>query len=126
MLDALRNEMKAYYETLPMELFALHHPEEIRSSEIVRIRTEIYEQMDAYYAQHPDTPCVLLKSRLYEQIAERFEPVVFLNSPFWFEMGIRERDTWGAGGTLVPGHWFRDHLCAHIFETHPLAKKAAG
>lgn len=123
MLDALRNEMKAYYETLPMELFALHHPEEIRSTEIVRIRTEIYEQMDAYYAQHPDTPCVLLKSRLYEQIAERFEPVVFLNSPFWFEMGIRERDTWGAGGTLVPGHWFRDHLCAHIFETHPLAKK---
>lgn len=123
MLDALRKEMTEYYDTLPKELQLLRHPEEFSSHRSVRIHTEIYDRMDDFLAQHPDAPCVLLKSHLYELIAELFEPVVFRNSPFWFEMGIRERDTWGAGGTLTPGHWFRDHLCAHIFEAHPLAKK---
>ncbi len=125
MLNALRKEMTEYYRTLPMEIAYLTEPEAFSTHPAARIRAEIYDRMDAFFAQHPDTPGVLLKSRLHELIAELFEPVIFANHPFWFEMGLRERDTWGAGGTLVPGSWFRTHLRGHILEKHPFAAKLA-
>ncbi len=123
MLDALKKEMAAYYRTLPTDLQFIHHPEEFRDLSAVRIRAEIFDRMDDFFAQHPDMPGVLLKSHLHELIAELFEPVVFVNHPFWFEMGLRESNSWGAGGTLPPGCWFRDVLRADIFEKHPFAAK---
>lgn len=77
--------------------------EEYYSSRIRRIDTPehdllketIFKEMDEYKRKNPDTPMPLLRSMLYENIAEKFAPVIFPECPFAFEMGIRPSKGWG-------------------------------
>jgi formate C-acetyltransferase len=99
-MHALRQELTAYYGTLRR---ARPEPPEVAARQAT-----IRQAMDAYLAAHPEEPAVALKARLHEAIAETFEPVLFRHSPFFWEMGLRPAENWGApGGELerMAGAW---------------------
>jgi len=121
--ESARNEMRAFYRALDELrpcIEAGHTP--VPGSLVERtlsVRQGIYEEMDAFWAEHPDTPPVLLKSRIHRLMAERFMPQIFPSSPFFFEMGILDPDSWG----LAPApasHWMWDRVNAGILQAHPL------
>lgn len=68
--------------------------------------------MAQYDQEHPGLNAYQLKAAQYEVFADYFEPVVFKNSPFYFEMGTN-----GGWSGNSPGLWllkrnyhrFRDH-----------------
>ena len=72
-----------------------------------RVRQAILTAMDEYAAAHPDCHPSLLKARLHEEMAARFEPVLFPHSPFFFEMGLRFAENWGtpASAEATVGSW---------------------
>ena len=103
----LRRQLRAVYEKL-----SLRRPEEWATAR--RIRTEIWREMNRFDEENPGLHPCLLKSRLHKEIAERFEPVIFPASPFYFEMGLRPAENWGCPATdRHVGAWLyhkRSHL----------------
>ncbi|MBE7045375.1 MAG: hypothetical protein E7397_07575 [Ruminococcaceae bacterium] len=96
MFQALKNEMSQYYAQM-------NFPEQ--NEQYQRIHTQITAEMQEFYAQNPDIPALLLKSLLHTKIAAHFEPVIFKNSPFFFEMGLRPSANWGNPDPPVTGSW---------------------
>jgi trans-4-hydroxy-L-proline dehydratase len=100
----LREELRAYYRPLRQGVFGTHAP-------MLRVRDAVWGEMDAFAAAHPTAAPWTLKARLHTLIAERFEPVLFANSPFYYEMGLRPAENWGnptgtMGGTApLPAEW---------------------
>ena len=69
----------------------------------------VMRRMDDYYSTNPKLPACLLKARLHELIAEECDPVVFPDSPFYFEIGMSRnfyasQRQYGPG----PGNWLFD------------------
>jgi len=99
-VNALRQQMTDYYR---------------RASRVYQERVcfadrieSIERAMEAYQAEHPDASAVWLKARLHEEIAEQCDPVIFPDSPFYFELGLEPSENWGhplsgpiAGGILL-------------------------
>lgn len=79
----------------------------------------IFDAMDAFYKENPDTPTVLLKSRLHAEMAKVFEPVLFAQHPFFFEMGMRESASWGLSD-INPGTWLQKRIREKIHLEHPI------
>jgi len=106
-MNALRSQMKTFYEKL-----SFRNQRERPATR--RIRTEIWRRMDRFDKANPGLHPCLLKARLHEEIAERFEPVIFPASPFYFETGLRPAENWGTPGTdRHAGAWLyhtRRHL----------------
>jgi formate C-acetyltransferase len=98
-MDKLEGELHAYFDTLHWE-----DPHAPYQSHI----DAIWREMDRYAAEHPACPALLLKARLHETIAERFEPILFPHSPFYFEMGLRADCNWGVGRGRSAGAWLRE------------------
>lgn len=71
------------------------------------MRRRICAEMDEFYRENPQIPTVLLKSRLHKKLGEAFEPVIFAENPFFFEMGLREGQSWGLSA-LSPAHWLTE------------------
>ena len=88
-MQRLREELQAYYSRYRGGAAAAFPPESRR------LRGEILTAMDAWADAHPDCHPSLLKARLHEEMAARFEPVLFRHSPFFFEMGLRFAENWG-------------------------------
>lgn len=86
-MDRLRQEMAEYYRRY-RAANREHFPN-------LPLRRAILATMDEYLLAHPDCHPSLLKARLHEEMAERFEPVIFPHSPFFFEMGLRCSENWG-------------------------------
>jgi formate C-acetyltransferase len=61
--------------------------------------------MEAFCGKHPQTPPVLIKSRLHQAMAEHFVPVIFPDSPFFYEMGLRRSSNWGTPDGESPSVW---------------------
>ncbi len=98
-MDHLEDELQVYFDTL--------HWQDPNAPYQSRINA-IWREMDRYAAEHPACPALLLKARLHEVIAERFEPVLFAHSPFYFEMGLRADCNWGVGRGRSVGAWLRE------------------
>lgn len=100
----LRREIADYYSRWRIDHWGALPPEALA------VRREILAAMDAYADAHPDCHPALLKARLHEEIAERFEPVLFPHSPFFFEMGVRFAENWGtpAAPERVVASWLLD------------------
>jgi formate C-acetyltransferase len=79
-IEVLCRELEAYFRKLRWEDDDAPYQARIDA---------IWREMDAYAAAHPACSAVRLKARLHTVIAERFEPVLFPHSPFYFEMGLR-------------------------------------
>ena len=109
-IERLCEEMRAYY--LPLRTSWLLRngetipplPEHLRAAR-ERIRTELEAHVAAYPGEHPS----LLKAAQMEIMARHAEPVIFPHSPFFFEMGLRPAENWGApsydNGTGHLGAW---------------------
>jgi len=89
-LDGLRAEMRTYFDTMRAEGLD-------RNERFQQLKAELWDTLDRYADEHPDCPAVLLKARTHEEVAERFEPVVFPHCPFYFEMGLHAAESWGIG-----------------------------
>ena len=107
MYTTLKKEMKDYYMGFPVRAWPKFYPSENVTD--LDVRQRVYKQMDDFYAAHPDTPSVLLKSRIHTLIAEYCNPKIFMGNPFFFEIGCKERDSWGIGD-FTPAFWMYD-LC---------------
>jgi formate C-acetyltransferase len=98
-MDQLRREMQDYFSALRYE--DANAPFQARID-------AIWREMDEYAGEHPTLSAPALKARLHTVIAERFEPVLFRHSPFYFEMGLRADCNWGVGRGRSVGAWLRE------------------
>ncbi len=78
-------EMKDYYDNLDLK----------NDENYQRIHQLISDDMKDFYNGSSNLSSVSAKSLLHTSIAEHFEPVIFLNSPFFYEMGIKSAYSWG-------------------------------
>ena len=115
MYDKLRNQMREYY-------LSMKDPE--RHPGFTRVRDAIVQEMDSYAERHPGASAVTLKSVLHETIAEKFEPVIFPQSPFFFEMGMRPAANWGIPQKGAPGSWLLDRRVEETICSSPLYRNA--
>jgi len=61
--------------------------------------------MDEYDHSHPGLSSYELKSMQYEVIADNFEPILFRNSPLFFEMGVKPSECRGVPHPGLPASW---------------------
>lgn len=118
-MQALKQELAAYYAQ-----YRLIDPETQAwsrrpSDDALTVRRAILAEADAELAAHPVWHPSLLKARLHEIIAERFQPVVFRHNPFFFEMGLRFSENWGTPHepVLHVGSWLHDRRAAILYDT---------
>jgi len=97
-LEPLRQEMRSYYETM-------RHDRIEANARAARLREEIWRAMEEFLAENPDAAPWTLKTRLHGEIADRFEPVLFPHSPFFWEMGLRPSENWGIPQRRHAGTW---------------------
>ncbi|MFZ4777804.1 MAG: pyruvate formate lyase family protein [Terrimicrobiaceae bacterium] len=90
-MNTIREEMTKYYTPLRNDRLQ-------ENAVFLNRRSEIWAEMDAYEKANPSMPACLLKAKLQEVIAERFEPILFPHNPFFFEMGMRCAENWGTPG----------------------------
>ena len=102
-IQKLIDELRAYYSA--------HSYLQIQEG----YKNPLWAKMDEYADANPSLSAVQLKAAQYEIIAENFQPVIFKNSPFYSEMGVKPSENWGvpsynAGGWLFTRnvHLFRD------------------
>lgn len=109
-MDRLRAELRSYY--------APHRYDRLQpQAPFLQRRDRIWAAMDAFAAASPGLPAVLLKARLHEEIAARFEPAIFPHSPFFFEMGVRPAENWGTPAAPCAGAWLRERRHSLCRET---------
>ncbi|MHB9024242.1 MAG: pyruvate formate lyase family protein [Armatimonadota bacterium] len=104
-MERLRKEMTAYYEAFRVRGRQREWTD--FPPENVQIRRGILTTMNTFAEEHPACHPSLLKARLHEEMAERFEPAIFRFSPFFYEMGLRFSENWGcpAMPEVTPGAW---------------------
>ncbi|MFW5798778.1 MAG: pyruvate formate lyase family protein, partial [Planctomycetota bacterium] len=108
-MDRLRRELADYYDTLGNA----RHGYDI-SPRLQQNTRPIREAMDRWVEANPGAPAAKRKAVLHETIAERFEPVLFPHSPFFYEMGLRPAQNWGNPNGGSVGSWETErfgHLC---------------
>jgi len=111
------NSLRAYYQKTALINGEMADP--ATWARFLAIREKITKGMDAFVHQHPDVPSVLMKSHLHTLMAEHFEPVIFDENPFFFEMGLREAASWGLSD-LCPAGYVRAHREKAIHREHPI------
>ena len=78
-------DMTTYYNNLD-----LNHDETYQ-----RIHHCIETDMELLSKDNVPISSIRKKSKLHASIATHFEPVIFLDSPFFYEMGIKAASSWG-------------------------------
>jgi len=117
MYEIQKNSMADYYQKMALKDGLLL--DDSCNEKFFAIQKTIFDEMDAFYNENPDTPTILLKSRLHRLMAKYFEPVIFAQNPFFFEMGMREADSWGLSD-INPGMWLKKHIGEKIHMEHPI------
>lgn len=112
-----RQELDSYYRPLRQSVLE-------QNEGFVQLRESIYQGMDQFAIQHPRLSGAALKAELIAKIAKHFEPVIFGNSPFFFEMGVRPAENWGTPDRM-PASWLLSRRIGRIHED-PLYRKIAG
>lgn len=93
MIERLLEELRTYY-----------HKHSINEPKCWDDINPLLAMMDEYAVAHPAASVVQLKAAQYEIIAENFRPVLFKNSPFYSEMGVKVAEYDGVPG-LGAGGW---------------------
>lgn len=117
MYEYQKNAMTTYYRET--KLSGNGYADSAANAAFQKVRAAIYAEMDEYYAAHPNMPSVRLKSHIHTLMAKYCEPVIFPEHPFFFEIGMREANSWGLSG-LTPACWIRERLGPQIREEHPI------
>lgn len=101
-IERLRNELRVYYDA--------HSFSALGGADY---RPPLFDALDDYAATHPDLSPVQLKAAQYEIIADGFQPVIFMDSPFYAEMGVKVAEYDGVPGLGAGGWLFKRN--AHLF-----------
>ncbi len=115
---AAKAEMNEYYRKIDMKSFLQFENEEITQ----RMRAafdRVSCEMNEYYQNNKELPTALLKSKLHRLIAENYEPVLFLNNPFFFEISSNNSQAKGVHRHLpasILTHIMDDELTENIPE----------
>ncbi len=117
MYEIQKNSMASYYRKMKLQNGRL--ADHAFDKKFFDIRNRIFEEMDAFYKENPGTPTILQKSRLHTLMAKYFEPVIFACNPFFFEMGMREADSWGLSD-INPGTWLHKRMREKIHTEYPI------
>ncbi|MDX9981706.1 MAG: hypothetical protein RBU25_16925, partial [Lentisphaeria bacterium] len=83
-------------------------------------RSPLWNLLDRMAAEHPDWSALQLKTAQHETIAEHFQPVLFEQVPFYFEMGVKPAECRGQPMPSNAGSWL---YCrnSHLFrDANPL------
>lgn len=96
MYEMLKEQMRGFYDTM-------NEPE--TNVNFKAVRDIIAGEMDEFYAVNPNASAFLLKSRLHQSISDHFQPVIFSESPFFYEMGLRASKNWGTPDPSAPSNW---------------------
>lgn len=102
-MDKLIMQLEEYYTKMSCDFNNIKRLEE--NEDFVRVRDRIYLEMHNYKASNPGASAVALKSELHSRIAEHFEPVIFDEMPFFYEMGVRPAGNWGYPMIGLPSTW---------------------
>lgn len=106
----LREELRAFY---PDECHG-----DCKRPAIVQNYLDIETKMDEWLAEHPDPNIFTVKRQFYRTLAENFRPVIFRNSPFYFEGGAN-----GGWWNHNPGMtWFRKNFSERLANAIPKAR----
>ncbi len=118
MLGELRNQIRGYYKQLNMIGDNTHNDSDAnkRYRAVIK-KTKTY--LEDKIRENPDIDAAELKSGVYDIIADNFEPVLFTESPFFFEMGLKAPNDAGASST-ASGACFRTVLNRHKTENNSL------
>lgn len=108
--DELRDELRSFYSRQE-EGHGTDSPASGGGNAVNRGREvpKIFALIDQYDRSHPEASVYARKTRQYDVIAENFRPQIFVNSPFYFEVGING----GWEGEKNPGRWLlrrNEHL----------------
>ena len=101
-IDSLRDELRTYYYRHSFEALGG-----------ANYRPPMFDLLDEYAAANPGLSPVQLKAAQYEIIADSFRPVIFRNSPFYSEMGVKVAEYDGVPGLGTGGWLFKRN--AHLF-----------
>jgi len=105
-MNKLKEQLSSYYSTISMCECEEENIHSIQNNEdFIKVRDTIYSKMDVYKAENPNADAVELKSELHSKIAEYFEPVIFDELPFFYEMGIKPSESWGFPDGRLPSLW---------------------
>lgn len=90
MVSKLKKQMKDYYVMLDEPSSeAYKHKSEIINSVLQLVNKRITDD--------PDIDVAAVESEVFALIADSFEPVIFSECPFFFEMGIKKAQSWYYG-----------------------------
>ena len=99
-MKALQEELRAYYSA--------------RSGrDREKTLNPFLDEMNGWAEAHPDASPLEMKTVQYEIIADRFKPVIFRNTSFFSEMGVRIAEYDGTG--MGPGAWLM-HRNGHLWQ----------
>ena len=123
MYNLVKNEMTEYYRKVDLLSPILFREDiELRDKDMSKKMTDlfnmIYDGMDTFYNANPETPSVLLKSRIHTLMAEHCEPVIFLENPFFFELGYGHSRSRGLIRN-TPSCWLTETKNAKMLKNHP-------
>ena len=120
MIKRSQQEMETYYNKVK-RIASGRVADPAENERLACLRKKVFDEMDVFDRAHPGTPAVLLKSHEHTLIAKYFEPVIFLGNPFFFELGIREAQTWGGTWWFsTAARWVYDKKMAQAYAEHPL------
>jgi len=78
-------DMTKYYRELDLS----------KDASFQRVKGLVDREIQGALKENPNLSAVELKSLIHSFIAEHFEPVIFTDTPFFYEMGLRNADSWG-------------------------------
>lgn len=99
----LRDTLTTYYHFVSKENVT---PENVRGTDYKG--PELLQRLDDHFHGHEQDDAYQLKAYQYQTIADGFEPIIFPQLPFYFEMGTKSAFSDGcpsAGRGLHPGGW---------------------
>lgn len=106
-MKKLEVQLDSYYSSM-MNAF--------KNPDFLKVRDKIYLEMDNYKKINPDASAFELKSELHSKIAENFEPVIFDETPFFYETGLRHAENWGNLCEGLPSCWGLDNKALNIHD----------
>ena len=116
-MERIREEMKKYYHNRLLVDGHLNNKE--CDEQFKKLRDEILEEVEEFYSNNKNASTAKLKSRLHKVIAEKCEPMIFPECPFYYEIGMRKANSWGRC-TIAPSNWIRKIRSKERKENYPI------
>lgn len=117
MYNTAKEEMTAYYRKMDMKGW-MHFSDKDVEAKFTADYQRIFREMDMFYEQNPTLPVCLLKSHLHTLMAQHCEPVIFLETPFFFELSYNHSRSRGLNKN-TPACWLMQTKNKELLEANP-------